>query len=339
MVGNLQDNSLNCFHCGIASPDALLCFSLPPFYPPSRPWAGRPCAAAPASILDLPILARFFRIRLFDHFVFCFSVFGFWSCFWDFHELFCCLACGGGIGLVCLVGFLFLLVLSCWFLLVLVMACPKSKFKNGVGKNFGMVFLGFSVVGKEIDRSTPNFRSALQKSTWKVRSGKIWEWVVWGFCGWARKWWKIGWFRGVLQESKLQIGSGKFLGVVCLEVLCGKMGLKTGILVGFSEPVVQENDKWGDLRAFLGDLREFCVICVYFIGKDWENGLERLKMACGFLGVSWSVLGCCWWWWWVLVVVAIIVWWSERVRMQIWKLGKIYIWHEEKDDYPPHHFY
>ena len=93
----------------------------------------------------------------------------------------------------------------------------------------------------------------------------------------------------LFQESKLQIGSGKFLGVVCLGVLWGKMGLKTGILVGFSEPVVQENDKWGDLRAFLGDLREFYVICVYIIGKDWENGLEGLKMA-------WSVwrglLGC-----------------------------------------------
>ena len=64
---------------------------------------------------------------------------------------------------------------SCWFLvfacsvlLVLVMACPKSKFKNGVGKNFGMVFLGFCVVGKEIDRSAPilevPFRNPLEKS-------------------------------------------------------------------------------------------------------------------------------------------------------------------------------
>ena len=47
----------------------------------------------------------------------------------------------------------------------------------------------------------------------------------------------------LFQESKLQIGSGKFLGVVCLGFLWGKMGLKTGILVGFSEPVVQENGK------------------------------------------------------------------------------------------------
>ena len=169
--------------------------------------------------------------------------FGFLA-FW-FFVLLSCLWWWDWIGVSC-----WFLVFACSVLLVLVMACPKSKFKNGVGKNLGMVVLGFSVVGKEIDRSAPNFRSTLQESTWKVRSGKIWEWVVWVFCGWVGKWWKIGCFRGHFQESKLQIGSGKFLGVVCLGVLWGKMGLKTGILVDFSEPVVQENDKWGDLRAF-----------------------------------------------------------------------------------------
>ena len=66
--------------------------------------------------------------------------------------------------------------MSCWFLvfacdvlLVLVGSVfPKSKFKNGVEKNFGMVFLGFSVVEKEIDRSAPilevPFRNPLEKS-------------------------------------------------------------------------------------------------------------------------------------------------------------------------------
>ena len=69
--------------------------------------------------------------------MFCFSV----LCFEPVFEIFCCLGCGDGIGLVCFVGFLFLLVLSC---LVLVgSVSPKSKFKNQVGKNFGVMVFGF----------------------------------------------------------------------------------------------------------------------------------------------------------------------------------------------------
>ena len=90
--------------------------------------------------------------------------------------------------------------------------------------------------------------------------------------------------------------------------------------------------KW-QMRRFKAVFRRFerlsCDLCVLY----WEGLRKWLKTD--YFG----------WWWFVVVLVVVrgvlmVVgcFSAERGRIQIWKLGKVYMWHEEKDDYPPHHF-
>ena len=183
MVGNLQDNSLNCFHCGIASPDALLLSFSPPFLSPLSALGWPPLCCRTCLDFWFADFGSIFPNPTFWPFCVLFFCFGFLILFLRF-SLIVLLSCWwwwDWIGVSCwflvfACSVLLVLVGSCWFLLWFV---QNRNLKMGSGKISGWCFWGFLWWERKLIEVPPilevPFRNPLEKSgRGKFGSGLCW---------------------------------------------------------------------------------------------------------------------------------------------------------------------